>query len=123
MRIEARVDDLDHRNAEALVGDADAEPRLQALRALKRIDTDLLAQVDLTALSQASAERMDRARRNKNTVSCLRFKTVKHLFRTSCVHRFREIGFSDSRSQAGKDLASRNGFQDNPRFCFAEVWT
>ena len=72
---------------------------------------------------QASAERMDRARRDKNTVSCLRFKTVKHLFRTSCVHRFREIGFSDSRSQAGKDLASRNGFQDNPRFCFAEVWT
>lgn len=44
----------------ALVGDADAETRLQALRALKRIDTSLLAQVDLAALSQDGDERIAR---------------------------------------------------------------
>lgn len=35
-----------------MVGDSDPEIRLQALRAIKRIDTSLLAQVDLGALSK-----------------------------------------------------------------------
>ena len=44
----------------AMVGDADADTRLQALRALKRIDANLLAQVDLAALSQDADDRIAR---------------------------------------------------------------